>query len=494
MLRIAAIALLGLAVASTEPRQLATHPMIAGYAPGSSVIQHNRIDLDQKEMEKYLGEATPNWAKATAIYTKGAHSGAYAHITVPTQTTAALKKSDAVVQAGNAAATGYVKKDKAAGVTAFDVTYTSPGDPWGGCVDNAHSESYTVTGCYKTAGAITVKTSVNVGVPSAVENKYRNLQGFSTKAGSKMATQPNFIKFKNYYTYDDYANRYVLDALQGTNDFSGKDIKARVQGVKKGSAYMNVWMYVIHEMEDAIADCTAGCMNCNDDPVHAWDEAVAFYTGSLEGVAVGGSGSGKLLYALANRRCQNFRTCVGTGTTMTDSGNSQVNVEIFKLFKQGLTKLTNGECSAVTPIKNSIVSWMTVPLIQGSLRYAYKVAKLSGGIKEKAEGAVFAAAVLPLVSACSTTAAATISQNMKINAATPFNTADDFTKVKNAFESTYSCLGITCANVGGLILTGTTYHTETKPCTDPTQTSDSKGNSMFFAVTVISYIIMFATQ
>jgi len=43
-------------------------------------------------------------------------------------------------------------------------------------------------------------------------------------------------------------------------------------------------MYVIREMEDAVADCKAGCEYCNDARVHAWDEAVAFYTGSIEEV------------------------------------------------------------------------------------------------------------------------------------------------------------------------------------------------------------------
>ena len=32
--------------------------------------------------------------------------------------------------------------------------------------------------------------------------------------------------------------------------------------------------------------------------VHAWDEGVAFYTGSLEGTAYGGSDDGKLLYRI----------------------------------------------------------------------------------------------------------------------------------------------------------------------------------------------------
>merc|ERR1719247_2326317 len=143
--------------------------------------------------------------------------------------------------------------------------------------------------------------------------------------------------YRAYYGEHDYANQYVLDALGYTGGiqpgttggtgaaamgvFAGLGDDARTQGVKKGTAYMNVWMYVIHEMEDAIADCKSDCQMCNDDPVHAWDEAVAFYTGTLEGVD--GSGSGKLLYNLADYRCANYKTCVGGTVT----GTSQVNTE-----------------------------------------------------------------------------------------------------------------------------------------------------------------------
>ena len=68
-------------------------------------------------------------------------------------------------------------------------------------------------------------------------------------------------------------------------------------------------MYVIREMEDAITDCTSGCQFCNNAPVHAWDEAVAFYSGSLEGTS--GETAGKILYRLAEKRCKNYKTCVG---------------------------------------------------------------------------------------------------------------------------------------------------------------------------------------
>ena len=57
---------------------------------------------------------------------------------------------------------------------------------------------------------------------------------------------------------------------------------------------------------------------------------------------------------------------------------------------------------------------------------------LSGGAKERAEGAVFAAAVLPQVHACNAASAKTIYDNMNINGA-----AVDFNAVKAAFEGCY---------------------------------------------------------
>merc|ERR1719252_424965 len=102
-------------------------------------------------------------------------------------------------------------------------------------------------------------------------------------------------------------------------------------------------MYVIREMEDAVADCQNGCIKCNDDPVHAWDEAVAFYSGSLEGAD--GSGSGKMLHALADKRCKNYNTCTAK------DGGSHVNEALFELFEKGKSRLQQGKCDDVKPLK-----------------------------------------------------------------------------------------------------------------------------------------------
>lgn len=200
--------------------------------------------------------------------------------------------------------------------------------------------------------------------------------------------------------------------------------------IKKGTAYMNVWMYVIRELEDAIEDCRTGCAalddDCNADPVHAWDEAVAFYTGSLEGTD--GSGSGHLLYSLADKRCVNFRTCGDLANT--DSGTSHVNIEIFRQFQDGLQKILTGQCDAAKEIKVRIEQQMAVPLIQGTLRYAYK-RDLEFEVddpKAEAEGAAFAAAVLPLVHACDKFDADIIYSNMAVGSVNV-----DFSEVKRAF-------------------------------------------------------------
>ena len=124
---------------------------------------------------------------------------------------------------------------------------------------------------------------------------------------------------------------------------------------------MNVWMYVIREFEDAIDDCQHCESECNEfsvnsGSVHAWDEGVAFYSGSLEGAY--GSSGGKLLYRLANKRCANFGTC-GTAGDAT-SGEAYVNWLLLEHFNEGARLLERGQCSDVRPVVDEIVSLMTV--------------------------------------------------------------------------------------------------------------------------------------
>jgi len=399
-------------------------------------------------MELHLS-GTPDWTKAKNIYESGGNSGGYAEITLATALAAAHLSGVTVTQTGTSA-TGTLKSDAALGATTIKVAYTSACKQGG-------SDAQDLSGCFSSTAAITVDSS-NVGNPTGLTNKYRTLQGFSTKAEGKMKMQETYQVYKAYYGDYDYANDYVLEALNGNGAFFGKDDVARVEGAKKASAYMNVWMYVIHEIEDAIMDCESGCIACNDDPVHAIDEAAVFYAGSLEGSSVLGQPDlGKLVFRLAEKRCADFGTCTGSGN------QAAVNEQIVQKLQLAQNALVQSRCVDVVPLKKRIVELMSIPLVQGSLRYAYKVDQIStSGIKERAEGAVFAAAILPRVAACDPNAAQIISDNMKINAASPM--AAGFVAIKTAFESTYACLGITCEDIGGLILSGSQYYDLAAPC------------------------------
>ena len=368
--------------------------LIAGYIPGSDVVPHSRVDLDQQAMEAALAEAVPDFATAKHWYSVGGNS-----------------------------------------------------------------------------------------IKSGSTN--RTIKGFSTGAQGKMydncpgCPYKTYEAFYGYYGDFDYADRLVSAALDGAdmafasgrhgpNNFASLGPAARIEAAKKGSAYMNVWMYVIREFEDAIDDCTS-CTgdNCNEfslngGSVHAWDEGVAFYAGSLEGAS--GSPSGKLVWRLAEKRCANFGTCgLNGGET---SGTSQINHLLLAQFQEGERLLQTGQCDRVRPVVDEIISLMTVPLVQGSLRYAYKIGEQPEERSQKnaAEGAIFTAAVLPLVHECDAAAAATISADMKFGL---FDQGDlpDFQAVKAAFESTYACLGITCEHVGGLVdADGDPLHAMTAPC------------------------------
>ena len=216
-------------------------------------------------------------------------------------------------------------------------------------------------------------------------------------------------------------------------------------------------MYVIRELEDAIYDCDTKCKigECNDDSaVHALDEAVAFYYGCDD----------NFLHSLANKRCINFGTCAGDDAV---EGDAVVNAKVFDLFGQMQTHLQRGECDKARPLVGDIATQIWIPLIQGTLRYAWILDTTNNpgaSVTEKsqAEGAIFAAGVLPIIHACDSQAATTIYENMKIAS----TVSVDFPAVKNAFESCYSDIGITCADVGGVVNNaGTEYDSSlTRPC------------------------------
>ena len=167
-------------------------------------------------------------------------------------------------------------------------------------------------------------------------------------------------------------------------------------------------------------------------------------------------------YSLADKRCTNFKTCGVDGDEM--SGQSNINYDIFRLFAVGRDQLSSKDCEGLRRTVEEISNLMYVPLIQGTLRYAYRLGEtfVRGGEKDEAAGAIFAGAVLPRVFDVNPQAAGVIYANMRVGAVSTESGA-----VKSAFESVYDLLGVSCADVGGLWNEAdNAYYARMEPCVE----------------------------
>ena len=407
--------------------------IICNYLPKSDVTEHWKLDLDQKDFETFLGNG--DFEKAEAIYGNGANSMKTSEITLNTPLAQGFAKGSIVTQGGKS---GVLNKDASAGDAMIKVGIDPP------CISD-FGDSPDTSGCFSNTDGSFMIESVDVG-PGTVNLKYRTLAGFSTAADEKMTGYEMFEIYKDYFGVGDYAHRFISAALQAGNDagtsvsmdFSVQDDDFRVGSAMVGSAFWSVWMYLIWEMEDAIGDCNDGCSDCNDAPVHAWDEAWAFYTGSLEGKF--GSTSGIFPYRLAENMCSIMGTCL--------AGKSKVNRELEDAFIDGKNKIDQGDCSGAEAYKKTIMTKMSIPLIQATLNSAFTIANGDSSSKAKAEAATYAGSILPQVAKCSSADAEIIKNNLWIDSS-PLD-MDGFNAVKGAFENNYGCIGVTCDDIGGM--------------------------------------------
>ena len=314
-----------------------------------------------------------------------------------------------------------------------------------------------------------------MGVYESGTNSDQTLQSISQPGATSMVSDTWWPIYKVYWADQiNYADEFVQK--YGGAGAPYQDA-TRVELVKKGIAYQGVWMYAVHKFETAIADCLKGTTADVNSAKLNWDKGMAYYVGSLEGeyeTSADIASDGNLLYSLAQKRCENFGTCErSTDKTTFAAVNSEIqSADGFAV--QGKNLLYNrvgcGDAGLDVAFKG-IVSQMTVPLVQGLLRYAWKAdpemedscdgqentdadaVAANDAIantdcaKSWAEGWAFAAAVLPQVHKCDATAATTIRANLDVTS-TAGPMKDGVAAVKAAIEGVYDCLGITCTDVG----------------------------------------------
>lgn len=265
------------------------------------------------------------------------------------------------------------------------------------------------------------------------------------------------------------ADTVVRDSILGTGPVAGWDASSRRELLTKSAAYEVVRQYIFYRLYQGVEACHA-----TDNQTHGagtaahgvedWEIGYALHAGSLEGTE--GIGSGKSTYALGDKRCPQFDTCVGDSPIATN------NQRALEGWLRGVAALSNGECFTALREYHEIVSQLTVPLVQGMLREAYEVdpeggAATADGVVEVAEGWAFTSAILPQIALCNATIGATIRTNMalSLNGANGAHVASGFRTLKREVESIYPCLGITCADVGGMLSNGEPI-AGMEPCTE----------------------------
>lgn len=270
-----------------------------------------------------------------------------------------------------------------------------------------------------------------------------------------------FKLFSDYYGSDTYADDFVSAALDGTMFNGNANDRVRKQFAIKGVQYQNVFMYTLYELYSAINKCKKGT-----SPFKAWDEGVAFYTGSL--INPDGTGSGQLHYTLAQKRCGAFGQC--------DAVVADVNIKIFQYFQQGLERLQADDCVGAYQSLLFVRKHMQIPLIQGMLQYTLKgdptidtVNYNSGEIdKSQAEAWAFSRGVIPFMHEKDPAKAAYIKAQLEIteaNAATLNYMPDRAVDVFEAIYDVMPKLCISCEEIGAAAIE--TWADGTYPLTKP---------------------------
>lgn len=506
---VAAVVLKCDSITATSVRRHLSYEMIAYYEPKTQVTDQNAIDLDQEAIEFQLSMKTDeSFQVARDIYTNGGYSKSVAEVTLTTPLRNRVKIGTSVTGKNSEGklVVGELLDDYKKGDSTIGVRYktTDIQESYVSCQVGGLSKPK-LDGCLAASGMLKLKIDgVDTDLSYSYDPKTKNInkrtiKGFSTDAEQDMyrcagnCPYSTYKKFRDYYGAFDYADKWITAAFEksSTNfarsnaNFAQYSVEGRAEAIKKGSAYMSIWMYVIRQIEDALDNCKEGCTTngCNDISLHSWDSAVALYTGSLEGTD--GSGDGKLAYALADKRCKNFKTCGDMASEI--EGTSHVNQEVIRSFALGQRKLSKGQCAEAKPYKERVEQMMIVPLIQGTLRYAYVTSTdKNADEKAEAEGAVFAASILPLIHACDEDAATTIYKNMKTGQK---NTAN-FDEVNAAFVNVYSCLGIRGSDVGGIYNPETgDYYVGAEPLDSKTSSKSNNINVGLIVGCVIAGIV-----
>jgi hypothetical protein len=201
---------------------------------------------------------------------------------------------------------------------------------------------------------------------------------------------------------------------------------------------MNVWMAAVNGIFEALAQCRA---QNPDGGIAALDRAVALWVGA--GQEDGSNEKGHMLYNMAENAGERFDQ---------DNGETTMNTNIIESFVELQTALlTGGSCDFTDNISSAgyetirkivyrLTGIMTVPLVQNLIHHTMNVINTGGSDKVE----LFALGIIPRVATCDPHAYET---QLKLDVLNDLKVGDE-EKAIEAIQQSYSCLGLTCEDIG----------------------------------------------
>lgn len=311
--------------------------------------------------------------------------------------------------------------------------------------------------------------------PLVQNNQMRTLErfnaGYRTDGSFDFEISNNNVK---YWGSENWVNEMLMGAWEGTDykrftyATSGVSAGARNELIKKVVQYSLLTTYAVREVKATLQDLSCPSTGLSTTPDYGagmkhFDEAVAFLAGSqmysADLNAFKNFGNG--IYGLMMKRNKYF-------TNVLLPAYYQLN-GLLQTGQYLLGLETQASCDQLDGVFQGIQNAVLIPQVQATTQYLFKNGKNLGGTtvrrlqttevmaEEVGELYGFAATVIPQVQNCSSVAG-----DILFDCINMFKTEvylPDWKKCVGALESQFTCMGVSCSQVGdlktGLAVAGT---------------------------------------
>lgn len=200
----------------------------------------------------------------------------------------------------------------------------------------------------------------------------------------------------------------------------------------EASLVMNVWMAVVNQLFQVLAECRA---QDKDSGLAALDKAAALWIGAEQ--VEGSNERGHLLYNLAENAGERFDQ---------DNGETWANTQVVGGLLRLQNALLGDQCTSAEAYQQlrehvkELVGYMTVPLVQNLIHHTMNVA--NEGKSDMVE--LYALGLIPRVAACDPRA---YDEELTLDVLRDLP-VEQQQEALSAIQRGYSCLQVTCSDIG----------------------------------------------